>query len=678
MSSFSSVVRKPGQKIAPRAAPRRNVQRRAQKDNAVAVLLTPESQTQPAAVLASASDQSVDDAQPAQDASTSILTPPPTANGDYEEVVARSPSPEPAPEIPEETITRSVQRSTDAVPTVTTSQVSTNSTRRSRRSSAATTVQEPVDNQRPQEPLSQPLETAEPPPKRRKIAATTSKQPKPVVDHPLTRPSQNGVRTEQSIPTPSNNVSRNTDDLVQQFQSVTSATRSISELLAQSTTPRSTGLDSAASIRDTPPVDATGNTSQPVPGAVENVAAQIVASAIRGKKKRKPRPDSTPEDAEAYRIDPNTTSMFDLINDSGLGKRSETGKRLDAEWSDIKSRWDAKLEANRTKARLKAAERKAARTGGAGAAPTEGEELISAAAAVPEFVMANGIIQVVESTRQIDFNDNIAERIAQVDESEIQTDERIYNYVNQNRIGKKAGLQTRTKWNDELDQKFWQGLRTFGTDFEMVARFLGGDWTRRQVKAKFVREERLDFGKVKAALSGREQLDLAGYATLTGEDTSTFIDPKALEDELAAMEAKMNADYAKAKNGGDQLEDEDGAEAEEQEQNEADHPIESIETDHPPGAVEQRRLSPEQERLRETPSAASNRNVAMAAAVVRDAIAPTKRKRQPAQPQRKQREQTGVSRTGGASAAPGSRKSTKGRKPLEGVEERIGAAGEVD
>ncbi|KPI44514.1 uncharacterized protein AB675_8239 [Cyphellophora attinorum] len=677
MSSFSSVVRKPGQKIAPRAAPRRNIQRRAQKDNAVAGVLTPESQTQPAATPASTSDQRVDDTQPTHDASTSILTPPPTANGDYEEVVARSPSPEPVPEIPEEAITRPVQRSADAVPTVATLQVGSNSTRRSRRSSAATIVQEPVDHRRAQEPLVKPSDTAEPPPKRRKTAATTSKQPEPPLEPPVDRPSQNGARTEQPVSTPSIHVSLNTDDLVQQFQSVTSATRGISELLAQSTTPRPTGLDSVASNRATPSANTTNNTDQSAPGAVQNVAAQIVASAIRGKKKRKPRLDTNPEDAETHRIDPTTTSMFDLINDSGLGKRSETGKRLDAEWSDIKSRWDAKLEANRTKAKLKAAERKAARAGGAGAATAEGEELITAAAAVPEFVMANGIIQVVESTRQIDFNDNIAERIAQVDESEIQTDERIYNYVNQNRIGKKAGLQTRTKWNDELDQKFWQGLRTFGTDFEMVARFLGGDWTRRQVKAKYVREERLDFGKVKAALSGREQLDLAGYATLTGEDTSTFVDPKALEEELSAMEAKMNADYAKAKNAGDHPEDEDGVE-EDQEQNEADQPIESIETDHPPETVEQHRLSPEQERLRETPSAATNRNVAMAAAVVRDVVAPAKKKRQQAQPQRKQREQTGASRTGGASAAPGGRKSTKGRKPLEGVEERIGAAGEVD
>jgi transcription factor TFIIIB component B'' len=339
--------------------------------------------------------------------------------------------------------------------------------------------------------------------------------------------------------------------------------------------------------------------------------------------------------------------MLDLATDTGLGKRSHTGKRLDDEWEEIKQRWDERLEENRAKAAQRAALRKNARNKTLAA----GEEVVNIDApadiAHPRFEVVDDQIVVDAESTNVNYNKSAMARADNVDPQNIRSDERIYNYVNQNRIGKKAGLRSRTNWTAELTDKFYQGMGLFGTDFELIAGFFGEPWTRRQIKAKFVREERTNIQKIKDTLRERENVNVGSYEALIEGDLVGLIDPDVLNAELKAEEARIKQEWAKEKA------------AETFGADEADRPVASIEDRDASAVVEE-----EVGRASQTPVPSS---VRMGAVSKKVAAAKGKRQLQ------KQREQSSMSRTGG----PG-RKGTRGKKPLEGVEERIGALGDVD
>merc|ERR1711939_1192206 len=125
---------------------------------------------------------------------------------------------------------------------------------------------------------------------------------------------------------------------------------------------------------------------------------------------------------------------------------------------------------------MKPAQRKAARPTGAGDEDEVLDDTSNFAPPVEKFILVDGRMVIAEESRQVDFAHNIEARARDIDEAVVQSDERIYNYVNQNRIGKKAGLRTLTRWNDELTEKFYHGLRVFGTDFELISSLFGGGW----------------------------------------------------------------------------------------------------------------------------------------------------------------------------------------------------------
>ena len=671
MSSFSSVVRRPGQKIQPKVAPRRPIQRRAAKEIAPVDALTPESLPQSPRHIedASASIETVDHPQnETRSIESAQITPPATAHDGHDRA-ARTPSPSEVPaDIQYTEVVSPVRQRADIIPTVSTSQVSPEATR-TRRSVPAVQRVEPVYAQ--PAPLQQ-SEAHHPPAKRRRLDVPV---PDSVIDPQLREPAQLLVPPINSTTTPQIRPVRETDDLVEQFQRVGTSARVVSQISnainsrnsARKARSRSQRLSDGGSdaeyeqSRSPSPVDDVGLSRSE---AIEKAAAAVVARAVRRGKKTKVRHQRgrTPENAEDHKIDEGKTSMLDLINDSGLGMRSETGRRLDDEWTEVKSRWDQKLESNRSKAKLKASQRKAARV----AQPPDGEEEIVtndvAEGVAAGFTIIDGQIRMDDNSRFINFASTAEHNADATVEGDIQDVERIYNYVNQNRIGKHAGLRTKTKWNDELTEKFYQGLRTFGTDFELIAGLFGGDWTRRQIKTKFVREERANLSKVKRALAEREQLNLSGYSGMTGLNVAALIDPKDIQAELDAEEKRIRDEWEKARNGDAEDVVDNTAQAE------ADQPIESIETDAVAGD-EDRDTSV----VRQTPTAETNPYMAVAAKIVKNASRPAQKKQQ--QAQRKQREQTGTSRTGAAGGA--GRKSTRGKKPLEGVEERLGTLDDV-
>ncbi|KAK4704749.1 transcription factor TFIIIB component B'', partial [Phenoliferia sp. Uapishka_3] len=106
------------------------------------------------------------------------------------------------------------------------------------------------------------------------------------------------------------------------------------------------------------------------------------------------------------------------------------------------------------------------------------------------------------------------------------------------------GKQVRTeKWTVEETELFYDLLSQFGTDFEMIAAMFPTR-TRRQIKAKYTKEDKLTPHLITIALKRRKNIDLVSYAKVTGQDLSGPIpeDPfEKIQKIRMDMEAKAAA-----------------------------------------------------------------------------------------------------------------------------------------
>lgn len=78
-------------------------------------------------------------------------------------------------------------------------------------------------------------------------------------------------------------------------------------------------------------------------------------------------------------------------------------------------------------------------------------------------------------------------------------------------------------WTEEETDRFYDALRMFGTDFDIISKMFPPK-TRMHVKKKFCREERIDLARINAALLGKENkaMDLEHYAKEVGRDVSVY------------------------------------------------------------------------------------------------------------------------------------------------------------
>ena len=146
--------------------------------------------------------------------------------------------------------------------------------------------------------------------------------------------------------------------------------------------------------------------------------------------------------------------------------------------------------------------------GAAGVAPEPARRQLppKAAAAGPRVRMVNGKIVLDEAslvvTGAVEPDD--LSQLEHVEESHTE------RYITSASFWNK---QKPSKWNAIETAKFYEGLRVFGTDFEMIAR-LFPERTRRQIKLKFNREERSNKVRVDEALKQRKSLDETGLTLI--------------------------------------------------------------------------------------------------------------------------------------------------------------------
>ncbi|KAI1607913.1 hypothetical protein EDD36DRAFT_372853, partial [Exophiala viscosa] len=658
MSTFSSVVRKPGQKITPKTAPRRNIQRATR--HAAPPSLTPESRTvSPGVERPEESTEGQEDVQEpvqsvlesteipstSQSIETSLPLPAPLETSAREPTEQRSGSEQPVSvevTVPSNTSqgisilhpvhSNGPSSTSNAIPTIATS--STPVVREtSQRTSEPITAQldGPAQEQGdgPQGQTHSPVDSR----KRRKITHSRENNEPPLPATPP--PSDETSLLLRASPRSRRSESQTSEALL---QDVTSRFAEVSQLAnsiesgARSLRPRSerpsytqSGEDGegeeGADGADHTPEPKTARKKRSRAKRIEALAQQVIEDAVSGGAKgRRQSRLSTPENAEEMEIDPEEVSMSDLVKDNKIGRKSTTENRMQENWVEIKRRRKEEIERRREAAAQGRHGRQAL------VAP---QDVPVEEAVVPQQIVVNGKIVVTNESREVAFGAGVEQAVIE-DADVALEDDRIYKYVNQGTLGKHAGRRRGTRWDDEQTELFYKGLRMFGTDFAMIANLFPG-LDRKQVKLKYIIEEREVPVRVRESVAAKEPVDIEEYSRMTNQE---YEDPDKIMAELAADEKRLREeDRQRRTNEGYVLEG-------------ADVPLPSTERDHDgvEDAVEE-----------------ENRISSLAETVVAAAVAP-KRK----QALRKTKEPVGRGR-----------QAKKGRGAIEGVEERIGPIDEV-
>lgn len=288
---------------------------------------------------------------------------------------------------------------------------------------------------------------------------------------------------------------------------------------------------------------------------IEDAAAEIVEDAVRGSSKdpkkrgRRRKRAPTPEGAETTQITPSEVRMMDLCRDGGTGRKSEMEKELEelerAQFIRKKQRQlkevmgEAELENQATP--LESTEVRQERLA------REREQDENVAHNVPNTIIVNGQIQIDETSLEIDRHaaaalERNAEQLDAVDETDMTRKVNSATWLKRDKSG---------GWNEMLTERFYDGLRMFGTDFEMISKMFPGR-TRHKVKLKFCKEEKVNGHRIKATLLGENlAVDLPELEKMAGTE---FDDPEELEKDLEEDRIRLQEEIAAEKQAMDEAE----------------------------------------------------------------------------------------------------------------------------
>jgi transcription factor TFIIIB component B'' len=105
------------------------------------------------------------------------------------------------------------------------------------------------------------------------------------------------------------------------------------------------------------------------------------------------------------------------------------------------------------------------------------------------------------------------------------------------------------QWTDDETDLFYQALQAFGTDFDTICRMFKGK-TRKHIKLKFNREERVNPQRITDALVGQNtvSIDMVQYQRATGQEYETaesiYAEQKRAEDEFEAKQKAIEDEMA--------------------------------------------------------------------------------------------------------------------------------------
>ena len=285
---------------------------------------------------------------------------------------------------------------------------------------------------------------------------------------------------------------------------------------------------------------------------IEDAATAIVASAVgtnistestsvpakksggrRGRKRA-----VTPDDAETVEIAPAVVKMADLCRDMRTGRMSEKGRRLQ-EWEAMEA---ARKEKENERELENSEDLPRRRSNGGQSSPTPQSVAVSVqqnglGALAPVMRVVNGRIVEADPTRQIDLRANTNSTSV---EGEMVN--QFSHRVNSGTYMRRRVI--RSRWDEESTDRFYDGLRMFGTDFGMISKMFPGR-SRREIKLKFTKEEKTENQRIKETLLGeRIPVDMEAFSRMTN---TVYRDPSELERDMAQDRIRLEEEQAKEK-----------------------------------------------------------------------------------------------------------------------------------
>ncbi|KAF4626006.1 hypothetical protein G7Y89_g12156 [Cudoniella acicularis] len=253
-----------------------------------------------------------------------------------------------------------------------------------------------------------------------------------------------------------------------------------------------------------------------------------------GEKKKRRRAE-TPDGAEDEVVDRTSMKMADLCKDIRIGKKF-------SKYNEIKEREaQQKAKAKLAKALPQLVTQAEGDQGnGESTSTSQPEGEVPNTAAVndsnPRMKVVDGQIVLDESTLQVNrqergrAEEGVMEEILEDDFTRITTS------------GTNMKRERAQMWDYAAHEMFYNGLRMFGTDFEMIAKMFPHR-NRRQIKLKFNKEERDNPEMITRALVGdKAPIDLDEYQKLS---QIKLEDVSVIEAERAKIDAEHNAEEAR-------------------------------------------------------------------------------------------------------------------------------------
>ena len=310
------------------------------------------------------------------------------------------------------------------------------------------------------------------------------------------------------------------------------------------------GLTQGEHVATVDNVSVTGETSHTVKRRLTHKrkaksSKKELSEAPRKRRRREER-SKTPEDAEDREIAPATVRMQELCKDQRIGRKSKLEQSMrQIDWSEVvrKRKEAARVDVttqgqkeNAVNERLDRAarERESAHHGGPQLRIVNGQMVVDQASLI------------VDRRAEASRNDDTLEEVEE-DDLTARVNSHSWLYDNRRDPAERGRPLKSDRWTSDQTEAFYDALRMFGTDFYIISCMFPGK-TRRQIKLKFVREEKSNPAAVKAALVGETvPMNFDAYLAATGQGEESFKDPKELEAELRAEDDKHKEEIEKRK-----------------------------------------------------------------------------------------------------------------------------------
>ncbi|KAL8690888.1 MAG: hypothetical protein Q9224_004299 [Gallowayella concinna] len=294
---------------------------------------------------------------------------------------------------------------------------------------------------------------------------------------------------------------------------------------------------------------------------LHDAAAEIVADAAeritsrpkgrRGRNERQP----TPEEAENETIEPRQIKMADLCKDTRKGKKSDMLRALqerDKEELTKKAQKDLQQLVGNEEPVEPGGTANPVAEGGNATAPAEKEverrqEVARQVAGT--YVNEHGEIMIDTDSLQVDRH---AQAAAERQQGQLETVEE--NYLSKPAVNSwtHSIREKPNSWSEELTDEFYDALRMFGTDFDMIGRMLRK--SRRAIKLKFTKEEKMDPDRINQTLLGeRIAVDVEDFSRRAGEELKETEELELLMEEDRKKIEENAAEELRAKEGQEQL-----------------------------------------------------------------------------------------------------------------------------